>query len=74
MEKLYKPFKSKSKNKKYSVYVKQKGKVKLIHFGDSRYKQFFDKLGNYTNLNHNSIKKRDNFKNTPIYWANRILW
>ena len=38
MVELYKPFKSKAKNKKYSVYVKGKGgKPRLIHFGDSRY-------------------------------------
>ena len=36
---LYKPFKSKAKNKKYSVYVKG---GKLIHFGDKRYGQYKD--------------------------------
>ena len=35
--KLYEPFKSKAKNKKYSVYVLG---GKLIHFGDTRYEQF----------------------------------
>ena len=39
---LYKPFKSKAKNKKYSVYVKG---GKLIHFGDKRYGQYKDKIG-----------------------------
>ena len=34
---LYKPFKPKAKNKKYSVYVKA---GKLINFGDERYKQY----------------------------------
>ena len=29
---LYKPFKSKAKNKKYSVYVMKGGKKRLIHF------------------------------------------
>ena len=44
---LYKPFVSKAKNKKYSVYVKADNKsgVKLINFGDSRYGQFKDKIG-----------------------------
>ena len=36
---LYKPFKSKAKNKKYSVYVMKGDKKRLIHFGDSRYEQ-----------------------------------
>jgi hypothetical protein len=37
---LYKPFVSKAKNKKYSLYVMKNGKKRLIHFGDSRYQQF----------------------------------
>ena len=45
---LYKPFVSKAKNKKYSVYVKGPGgKPKLIHFGDKRYGQYQDKIGHY---------------------------
>ena len=44
---LYKPFKSKAKNKKYSVYVKG---GKLIHFGDKRYGQYKDKIGLYSHL------------------------
>ena len=47
---LYKPFKSSAKNKKYSVYVMKDGKKRLIHFGDSRYGQFKDKLGEYKKL------------------------
>ena len=47
---LYKPFKSKAKNKKYSVYVKQNSKTKLIHFGDKRYKHYKDKMGLYSHL------------------------
>ena len=39
---LYQPIKSTRKNKKYMVLVNG-GRV--IHFGDSRYKQFRDKLG-----------------------------
>ena len=35
MKELYKTFKSQAKNKKYSVYVKDGSKVKLIHFGES---------------------------------------
>ena len=39
---LYQPIKSTRKNKKYMVLVNG-GRV--IHFGDSKYKQFRDKLG-----------------------------
>ena len=55
---LYKPFKSKAKNKKYSVYVKG---GKLIHFGDKRYGQYKDKIGLYSHLDHNNKKKRESY-------------
>lgn len=85
MEKiLYKPFRSKAKNKKYSVYVKGKsGKPKLIHFGDSRYGQFKDKLGYFKKLDHNDPKRRKAYyarhgkatsKDTAKYWSHKILW
>jgi len=81
---LYKPFKSKAKNKKYSVYVKGKnGKPKLIHFGDKRYGQFKDKLGVYSKLDHNDPKRKKSYyarhgkatsKDTAKYWSHKILW
>ena len=81
---LYKPFVSKAKNKKYSVYVKgANDKPKLIHFGDKRYGQFKDKLGNYKSLDHGDPKRRKAYysrhgpasdKNTPKYWSHKILW
>ena len=50
---LYKPFVSKAKNKKYSVYVKSSsGGKKLIHFGDKRYQHYKDKLGHYSSKDH----------------------
>ena len=52
--KLNKPFKSKAKHKKYSVYVSG---GKLIHFGDTQYGQFKDKLGMYSYLDHEDPKK-----------------
>jgi hypothetical protein len=58
---LYKPFKSKAKNKKYSVYVMRDGKKKLINFGDTRYKHFKDKIGLYKNLDHNDKNRRKNY-------------
>ena len=81
---LYKPFKSKAKNKKYSVYVKSpSGNPKLIHFGDNRYGQFKDKLGVYKSLHHNDPKRKKAYynrhgpatdKNTAKYWSHKILW
>jgi hypothetical protein len=58
---LYKPFKSTAKNKKYSVYVLKDGKKRLIHFGQLPYKHFKDKLGKYTNLNHNDKDRRERY-------------
>jgi len=83
MHELYKPFVSTAKNKKYSVYVRKNNKKALIHFGDSRYEQYKDKLGNYSNLDHGDKKRRDLYykrhgdtsdKNTAKYWSHRILW
>ena len=80
---LYKPFKSKAKNKKYSVYVMKDGKKKLIHFGDSRYLDF---------TQHKDEKRRKSYlkrargirnkkgeltykdKNTSNYWSVKYLW
>ena len=82
-KRLYKPFISKAKNKKYSVYIMKNNKKKLIHFGDKRYQHFKDKLGHYSSLNHNDKKRKELYykrhgkthdKNTAKYWANRILW
>ncbi len=80
---LYKPFVSKAKNKKYSVYVKKDGGKKLINFGDTRYQQYKDKLGHYSSKDHKDEKRKKSYharhgsttdKNTAKYWANKILW
>jgi len=80
---LYKPFVSKAKNKKYSVYVMKNGKKRLIHFGDSRYEQFKDKIGHYSSLDHNDKERRKRYyqrhgqttdKNSAKYWSHKILW
>ena len=79
--KLYIPFKSKKKGKKYSVYVKD---GKLIHFGAKGYPDFRSGTA--------SIAQRDRFlsrakgiltkegkkayldKNRPSYWSYHYLW
>lgn len=55
---LYKPFPSNSKNKKYSVYVMKDGKKRLINFGDIRYEQYKDKIGYYSDLDHEDKERR----------------
>lgn len=76
--KLNKPFKSDRKFKKKQVCVKDKGKIKNIHYGDKRYEDF---------TQHKDKKRRKNFrlrqkcdpisklnKATPRYWACQDLW
>jgi len=102
MSTLYKPFYDKNitpKNKKYSVYVMKVDSVSdvsdsdvkkptLIHFGDRRYEHYFDKIGRWSNLNHNDKKRRKSYraraegigdesykdKDTANYWAYNMLW
>lgn len=80
---LYKPFVSTAKNKKYSVYVMKDNKKRLIHFGDSRYGQFKDKIGHYKKLDHGDEQRKKNYysrhgpsndKNSARYWSHKILW
>jgi len=53
--------KSSRANKKYMVEYKGK----KIHFGDKRYKHFFDKvpLKLYSHLDHKDPKRRANYRN-----------
>ena len=81
---MYKPFVSSAKNKKYSVYVKSaSGNKKLIHFSDTQYGQYKDKLGHYKSKDHLDQKRRKAYytrhgaatnKNTSKYWSHKILW
>tara|TARA_R110000772_G_scaffold135148_1_gene243762 strand:+ start:152 stop:451 length:300 start_codon:yes stop_codon:yes gene_type:complete len=79
---LYKPWISKAKNKKYSVYVKVGEKVKVIHFGDSRYEDFSqhknkDRQKSYLARAKGIKNKQGELtwkdKNTANYWAVK-LW
>lgn len=83
MTELYKPFVSKAKNKKYSVYVMKNGRRKLIHFGDKRYPQFKDKLGHYSHLDTNDPKRRELYykrhglssdRTSAKYYSHKYLW
>ena len=79
---LYKPFKSKAKNKKYSVIVIKNGKRRLIHFGDSRFQDYHTHLDkqrqkSYLSRAKGITDKNGNLtwkdKNTANYWAVK-LW
>tara|TARA_R100000654_G_scaffold1616_2_gene5848 strand:+ start:1483 stop:1719 length:237 start_codon:yes stop_codon:yes gene_type:complete len=76
---LYKPVKSTRKYKKYMIKTK-KG---IVHFGDNRYNQFRDKIGLYSDLDHNDEKRRDLYykrhgrtakKDTAKYFSHKYLW
>jgi len=49
---------SNRKNKKYSV-ITPKGKK--VHFGDTRYEQYQDKIGRFKKLDHQDEKRRKNY-------------
>jgi hypothetical protein len=51
--------KSTRKNKKYDVY--KDGKY-LVSFGDINYQHYKDKIGLYSNLNHNDENRRRLYK------------
>jgi len=81
---LYKPFKSKAKGKKFSVYVKDGNKKKLIHFGAKEYGDF--RSGTATRDQRDRYLKRAKKiltkegtpayldKNRPSHWAVKYLW
>ena len=82
---LYKPFKSKRKGKKFSVYVKSaSGGKKLIHFGAAGMDDW--RSGKATPAQRKSYRARAagiktktgqltyKLKDTPNYWAYHYLW
>ncbi len=70
------------KDKKYMAYVGDR----KVHFGDSNYQQYHDKLGHYKSLDHNDEKRRElyrarhganNFhkiKGSASWFSWNILW
>ena len=80
---LYKPFPSKAKGKKYSVYVMKEGKKRLINFGDSSmedYTQHRDKdrrksyLARSAGIRDKEGKLTKDDKNSANYWSRKVLW
>ena len=78
--------KSDRKNKKYKAVVQFKdGRIKTVHFGDSRYQQYKDStgLGIYSKLDHNDPDRRRAYYarhgKTPTlysakYFSHKYLW
>lgn len=71
---------SRRKHKKYDVYKKDKY---ITSFGDNRYQHFFDRIGYYTNLNHNDKERKRLYYarhglstgiETPKYFSHKYLW
>ena len=80
---LYAPFTSKLPSKKFSVYVMKEGKKKLIHFGDSRmkdYRQHKDKdrrksyLARSAGIRNKKGKLTYLDKNSSNFWSRKVLW
>tara|TARA_R110001592_G_scaffold354146_1_gene653595 strand:+ start:1469 stop:1750 length:282 start_codon:yes stop_codon:yes gene_type:complete len=81
---LNKPFKSKAKGKKFSVYVLKNGKRKLIHFGAKGMDDF--RSGTATAEQRKSYLARAKGirnkqgqltwkdKSSPNYWSIKYLW
>lgn len=70
---------SDKKNKKYYAIVDGS----KVHFGDTRYRQYYDKLKHYSNLNHNDEQRKRNYyqrfgktatKGTAKWFSHNILW
>ena len=81
---LNKPFPSKAKGKKFSVYVKKNNKVKLINFGAKGYPDFRSKtatkqqrksyLARARKIKNKSGQYTYKLKHSPNYWSYHYLW
>ena len=81
----YDIIKSKRKNKKYDVYgLGEQGFTDyLLSFGDSRYEQYYDKIGEFKHKNHNNDKRRESYykrhgkESKPLtakWFSHNLLW
>ena len=68
---LYKPFVSSAKNKKFSVYVMKDNKKRLIHYGDSRFKDFTQGASK-EQRKKGELTWKD--KNTSNFYSIKYLW
>ena len=77
---MYSFKKSTKKNKKYDVFKDNKY---LTSFGDKRYEHYYDKICNYSNLNHlDEVRRDDYYKRfgktakfkSAKYFSHKYLW
>ena len=81
---LNKPFRSTRKGKKYSVRVRDKGKIKTIHFGATGYGDFRSGtatqaqrrryLARAKKIKNKSGQLTHKIRTSPNYWAVKYLW
>ena len=70
--------KSTRKHKKYMVKVGNR----TVHFGDTRYFHYHDKIGLYKHLNHGDKERRKRYyarhgkavKYSPKWFSHKYLW
>jgi hypothetical protein len=76
--KLNTPFKSDVKGKKYSVYVRDEGRVKKINFGAVGYEDYTQHRDPIRRKSFRARMKCDPVsklnKATPRYWSCTYLW
>lgn len=71
--------------KKYEAVLQNElGEVKRVGFGDRRYEQYHDKIGKYSQLDHNDPKRRRAWdarhkpdqapQYSPTWFAKHFLW
>lgn len=77
---------SKTPHKKYDaiLYDEKTGKAKRVSFGDTRYKQYNDRLGHYKMLDHHDPERRKRYrqrhykthfkKYSPSWFSWHFLW
>jgi hypothetical protein len=74
--------KSNRKNKKYDVFNNNNNKY-IVSFGDNRYSQFKDRIGLYSQLDHNDKERRRLYyarhgkeakKESAKYFSHKYLW
>ena len=77
--KYYFPYKSSRPTKKFMVLINKDGKIKWIHFGDTKYDHYTEGHLNekrkqaYFKRNEDRDKARNDY-NTAGFWAYWYLW
>jgi hypothetical protein len=82
-DKTFNIMKSQNENKKYDVYYNNK---KILSFGDRNYQHYYDRFGDFKDLNHKDEKRRESYKKrsegignlddpfSSNFWSYYFLW